>query len=60
MITALYEYYKKSPEKLPDFYKNRLNEEEESVVLCDYISGMSDHYVVKTFSEIFIPANWKR
>ena len=28
-------------------------------VLCDYISSMSDMYAVKTFSEIFIPKNWK-
>ncbi len=60
MISALYEYYMKTPEKLPEFYKKRLEFEEKHVVLSDYISGMSDHYVVKTFSEIFIPANWKR
>ena len=59
MLTALYEYYFKSPENLPDFYKNRLNDEDIDVVLCDYISGMSDIYAVKTFSEIFIPNNWK-
>ena len=28
-------------------------------VLCDYISGMSDIYAVKTFNEIFVPNNWK-
>jgi dGTPase len=44
---------------LPDFYKDRLEFEDIDVVLCDYISGMSDMYAVKTFSEIFIPKNWK-
>ena len=59
MITALYEYYKKSPQSLPKFYIDRLDSEDVNTVLCDYISGMSDLYAVKTFSEIFIPKNWK-
>lgn len=59
MLTALYEHYMKFPENLPEFYKDRLAFEEVDVVLCDYISGMSDMYAVKTFSEIFIPKNWK-
>ena len=59
MLTALYEYYKKSPELLPDFYKKLLEKEDIDTVLCDYISGMSDHFAVKTFTEIFIPKKWK-
>ena len=59
MLTALYMYYKKSPEKLPEFYIKRLDDDDINTVLCDYISGMSDMYAVKTFSEIFIPKNWK-
>ena len=59
MIRALYEYYKENKDKLPDFYKDRLDIDPIDVVLSDYISGMSDMYVVKTFSEIFIPKNWK-
>ena len=59
MLTALYEYYMKTPEKLPEFYLNRLQKEDVDTVLCDYISGMSDVYAVKTFDQIFIPKNWK-
>lgn len=59
MITALYNYYKISPEKMPDFYVGRLEIDDKDTVLCDYISGMSDMYAVKTFSEHFIPRNWK-
>ena len=59
MISALYDYYKKAPEKLPEFYLKRLENEDIDVVLCDYISGMSDMYAVREFSEIFIPKNWK-
>ena len=59
MITALYEYYMKTPDALPDFYRNRLDKDGIDTVLSDYISGMSDVYAVKTFTEIFIPKNWK-
>ncbi len=59
MLTALYEYYMKAPENLPEFYLKRLNNEDIDRVLCDYISGMSDMYAVKTFNEIFVPKNWK-
>ncbi len=59
MITALYQYYKSDKSKLPEFYLKRLDTTDVDTVLCDYISGMSDMYAVKTFSEIFIPKNWK-
>lgn len=59
MLTALYEYYMKAPENLPEFFLQRLDDEDIDRVLCDYISGMSDMYAVKTFTEIFIPKNWK-
>ncbi len=59
MITALYEYYKKSPQNLPEFYIKRLNTDDIDTVLCDYISGMSDIYAVKTFNEIFVPKKWE-
>lgn len=59
MISALYEYYKKDYNRLPQFYKDRLDIDDEHTVLCDYISGMSDVYVIKIFNEIFIPKKWE-
>jgi dGTPase len=59
MITALYEYYYQDPSRLPEFFVKMLDENDIDTVLCDYISGMSDIYAVKMFSEIFVPKNWK-
>ena len=59
MISALYDYYLNKPNELPEFYYKRLEEDKIEVVLCDYISGMSDVYAVKTFNELFIPKTWK-
>ncbi len=59
MISALYEYYAKNFDKLPDYYAKRLDKDGKDTVICDYISGMSDMYAVKIFNEIFVPKNWK-
>lgn len=59
MISALYEYYYSDWARLPEFFKDRLEKDDIHTVLCDYISGMSDIYAVKTFNEIFVPKNWK-
>ena len=60
MISALYEYYKADCSRLPIFYKDMLENNSVDTVICDYISGMSDAYAEKTFSEIFIPKTWKQ
>jgi dGTPase len=59
MLTALYEYFMATPEKLPEFYVKRLDIDDRHTVISDYISGMSDMYAVNTFSQIFIPKTWK-
>ena len=59
MISALYSYYKKNLKLLPEFYYLELEKNDEDTVLCDYISGMSDGYVVNLFTELFIPEKWK-
>lgn len=59
MISALYAYYSAHPEVLPEFYVRELETENKDTVLCDYISGMSDGYAVKAFSDLFIPDKWE-
>lgn len=59
MISALYDYYKKSPELLPEFNRKELETEDLDTVLSDYISSMSDSYVVKIFTQLFVPNKWE-
>jgi dGTPase len=59
MISALYNYYKGNLKLMPKFYVGLLKDYDEDTVLCDYISGMSDGFVVKKFTELFIPDKWK-
>ena len=59
MISALYEYFKKHTEELPLFYIDELKTNDIDTVICDYISGMSDTFVVKDFTRLFIPNKWE-
>ena len=59
MISALYEYYKENPETLPAFNYSMIDKDGIDVVICDYISSMSDTFAVNEFTKIFIPDKWK-
>lgn len=61
LITELYRYYVANTDKLPDTYKRFITEFDErpEQVVCDYIAGMSDHYSISKFQEIFVPKAWK-
>ncbi len=58
MISTLYGYYKKSPDKLPKFYKELLKSYDLDTVISDYVSSMTDRYAVYAFEQIFIPKNF--
>ncbi len=59
MLTEIYEFFINKPHKLPTDVQNLLNEEDIHRVVCDYIAGMTDRYVIQKFNEIFIPAPWR-
>ena len=58
ILFALYEYYTKHSEALPEDF--RFIEEKEGVdrAACDYISGMTDSYAMEKYGELFIPYVW--
>ncbi len=58
MITAMYGYFAKNPDKLPDFYRGLLDNNDIDTVVSDYISSMTDRYAVYVFEGIFIPKNF--
>ena len=61
LIVALYDYYMKHVEKLPEEYLLMMerNQEKKERVVCDYIAGMSDSYAIDKFEELFVPKAWK-
>ncbi len=59
MISALYSYFKENPKLMPEFNYNQLNQTDIDTVVCDYLSSMSDSYVVNLFTGLFVPDKWK-
>ncbi|MBR2189368.1 MAG: deoxyguanosinetriphosphate triphosphohydrolase [Eubacterium sp.] len=59
LFGELYHYYESRPEALPEKYRQLIDSgEQEAVVICDYISGMTDQYCIRTFEGIFVPNAW--
>lgn len=58
MITAMYNYFVKNPQVLPQTYFNLVQKYGEEQAVCDYISSMTDRYAVYTFNKIFVPKGW--
>ncbi len=54
IITCLYNYFIENPDEIPQDYRQfDLHQN-----VCDYIAGMTDHYAIYKFQEIFIPHSW--
>ncbi len=59
MISQMYEYYVKQPQKMAEEYIRMIRQGEDvEKVVCDYISGMTDQYSKAKFEELFIPKSW--
>ncbi len=58
VVETLYTYFVKNPEKLPAEFTQTVNEEGKERAACDYISGMTDRYAIRTYSEIYVPKLW--
>ena len=45
VITDVFQYFIAKPEALPWIYQERAEQEKLARVVCDYIAGMTDHYI---------------
>ncbi|MDA3847809.1 MAG: deoxyguanosinetriphosphate triphosphohydrolase [Vallitaleaceae bacterium] len=60
MLEQLYNHFYQKPVQMPDEYQEMIDSGENiDRVVCDYISGMTDPYAIRTFYELFIPSTWK-
>lgn len=59
LIYLLFTYFMKHLDKLPEELQQVVEHEGEARAVCDYISGMTDHYATEKFKELFIPGAWK-
>ena len=59
MLTTLYRFFVKNPERMPEHFRDFSTASVERRV-CDYLAGMSDVYAVNTFRSLFIPMGWNK
>lgn len=58
MLTAMFGYYLKNIDFLPETYKKLAANYGEEQAVCDYISSMTDRYAIYTFNRLFVPKGW--
>jgi dGTPase len=47
VVTELFGFWMNTPSALPSFYRDKAGEESLARVVCDYIAGMTDHFIVE-------------
>ncbi len=57
LIGTLYEYLKR-PGHLPEDMQLIAEQDGLERAACDYIAGMTDHFAVKLFQDIYVPKFW--
>lgn len=58
IVVGLFEYYGKNPEKMSEEYLAITETEGKERAITDYIAGMTDHYAVTAYTNIYIPKAW--
>lgn len=59
MIMALYEAYAKNVNLMPDKYIKKLEEQSKEIVICDYISCMTDRFALDEYQKLYVPSGWQ-
>lgn len=60
VVSELYDYYINENDTLFSEYKRNISfkDEKPEIIVCDYISGMTDRFALNTYSKIFLPGYW--
>ena len=59
VISSLYDYFLKNPEKLPEDMKRIASEDGVNEAVKDYIAGMTDRFALSVYTDLFVPKSWK-
>ncbi|MCL5960904.1 MAG: deoxyguanosinetriphosphate triphosphohydrolase [Chloroflexi bacterium] len=59
IVKSLYNYFCEHYELLPAELTERFARDSAAVVACDYVSGMTDRYALKTFENVLFPRYWR-
>src|SRR6201981_3959313 len=51
IVTALFTFWMENPSALPHFYQEKADQESLPRVVCDYIAGMTDHFIIEQYEK---------
>ncbi|MDY3052368.1 MAG: deoxyguanosinetriphosphate triphosphohydrolase [Ndongobacter sp.] len=64
IIEDVFSYYRKHLDALPASHLSMYTGEHEGDsaerIVCDYIAGMTDIFLIHTYEDLFIPKSWKK
>ncbi len=58
IVKGLFDYYLNNPDKMSSEYQRIIEIEGIERAAADYIAGMTDHYAVTVYQNLFIPKSW--
>ena len=53
VVSELFAFWMDHPESLPHNYQDKAKAESLSRVVCDYIAGMTDHFILEQYENHF-------
>jgi dGTPase len=60
LISALFRFWIAHPEELPESYHEQLSREKPARVICDYIAGMTDSFILREYERLCGPVEWQQ
>jgi dGTPase len=51
IVTELFAFWTQSPSALPHYYQEKAAQESLPRVVCDYIAGMTDHFIIEQYEK---------
>ncbi len=51
IVTELFDFWMKNPSALPHYYREKAKQESLPRVICDYIAGMTDHFIIEQYEK---------
>jgi dGTPase len=51
IVTQLFDFWIANPSSLPRYYREKAEQESLPRVVCDYIAGMTDHFIIEQYEK---------
>jgi dGTPase len=51
IVTELFDFWTNTPSALPHYYQEKAGQESLPRVICDYIAGMTDHFIIEQYEK---------